>query len=131
MLLEQKLSCMHYIIEPGGDGTKYKFLICPSILNTASNFDFITIAGVPDSPDFKAYLYKKQSILNFFKEVGFPDKNKPYHEWANSDKVKNNQYLKYIISHSGNCNYFTALAALICAEYYISSEIIRMASGLK
>jgi len=114
-LIIKKIDCNFVELEPG-DLTKYRFLITE---NPYYNDSYIGIASHYVSPRFESYLYKKSSIVDFFKEVGEPPVDKKeYQNWATYE-VMNHSYLKYVISHSGDCNPYTALAGLICAYMII------------
>jgi hypothetical protein len=121
MVFSKDIKSKFVILEPG-DMTRYQFVISES---PDEDPDFILIANAGDSPKFDSYLYRRASIKGFFNEVGKPPKlKKDYSKWADKKEVMDNPFLDYVISHSGNCNPFTAIAGLICGLIFISDEEI-------
>jgi hypothetical protein len=116
----KKIDCNFVELEPG-DLTRYRFLITenPDNNDNYNNENYIGISSHWDGPRFESYTYRKLAIVDFFKEVGEPPiDSEKYQNWANHE-VMNHPYLRYVISHSGDCNPYTALAGLICAYIII------------
>ena len=116
VIKEMSINAKLFELQPG-DLTKYQFLISESVEGSS---EYIHIVSTINAPPFKAYEFKKEHIEQFFKFVGLPPIRKDlYKTWANDDKIVNNDYLMYAIKKGGDCNYYTALAALTCGLEYI------------
>ena len=115
-LAYKKSDCFHIVFEPG-DKTRYKFIISEDVENKK---DYIFITGGDNTVPFKGYTFKKQIISKLFSEYGDPPKAPTkYQKWVQETGIINDSYISYVRSHSGDCNQWTALAAVICCYYYL------------
>jgi hypothetical protein len=127
MIESKKIKAKHIVLEPG-DTTRYEFIITEDInCFEKKEYLFITLGGC-NSPNFKGYLFRKDSIRWFIEKNGKPPGKKEYQKWINKIFKNNNSfekdYVKYIQAHTGNSNFYTALASIIAGWYYLTEKNI-------
>jgi hypothetical protein len=103
-----------YIIEPG-DHTKYEFIVYSSL--SMSEKDYVSVTGGVNTR-FNGYSLDSKEIEKFFADFGKPIHKGQYQNWGKI-AIESSPFLEYVRIHTGNCNVWTALAAIVACGVYL------------